>query len=181
MRSVPAYFQAAIKAYDSCLRVRWSTHMETFVLERRMRDPNPITVDKMRGLFYRRANRAVPSGQPAHDTEVSLSKRYVAKAWLEALNDNHRLVETLSGVGDADLRDLQQWLRSSDQWAHANYDGNPGASADRLAAEQLYDENWQTTQRDRTRRVEIRDRAKEMYSDLAFRAGNKVAFSEARG
>ncbi len=177
MRPVPPHFQASVKSYDSCLRIRWSTPLEAFVLERRMQNPDAVMIDKMRKLFHGKANRRIKDGLETKHQRMALSRRYVAQAWLEALNDNHRFIDVLAGVSSADLNDLHGWIRASDQWVHSNYDGNPAESANQIAKEQYYEEEFQRKRRELRRNVEIRDRAKEAFDLLAYKSGSRLSMT----
>ena len=175
MREVPEHFQAAVKAYDSALRVRWSQPLEAFVVERRIINSDPEMIGKLKGLMHARANREIMNGLPVKAVRTALVRRKHARSFLDGLNQGYRMIWRLDGVSDYDLMRLRFNLFNEDTWEKGQHDGNPAETAKRIAAKEDYNEEFEKRQRDAKRKDEWRDRGKQMYRDFKRRDDSAIS------
>jgi hypothetical protein len=179
MREVPEFFQAAVQSYDSFLRVRWSVHLENFVLERKITNPQPGVMEKLKGLLYRQANRKLFDGLETDEIRAQLTRRYEAAAHLEAIQGGYRILELLPGVGLGDMEMTLGWLRRSDMWARTKYDGDADKAATKIALADFYEEEFQRQEGERKRRISIREGLRDYYPHFAHDTGSRVSMAGA--
>lgn len=188
-RPVPVWVKAAIAAYDSSLRLRWSDLAEQFVLERKVENSDHERNGRLMAILAKRVGRLKRHEQKlieelrdkAADTAVQgfirkvlpqvLHGRMDAGVRLEALRDGYTFCKwvpqpTANEPWADRLKCILYTLGVTDIWA--------AGGADAYYQQDLEDERLEEVRRQAALRANMRSGAGEVYDDIARGDGRRI-------